>query len=252
MQEAGNLVALCAMMWPGSQRGLCEKRLIVARHGQGHHQTDGQYVPGYGPFLTDLGLLQAKRMSSNPTFARALHESRRPAFVASNMIRAVETMVAAAPPGSPILVQPMVRELNCDPSATQLLELWFQERRISADLRECQRMRQGPRRLTLCASLQQLGEVIDWLGNLDADTIFVASHGGLLSVLDYAAYSPPALLCGVLTCSVGFCRGNMENCEVREYRLIPKNKSSSQWYLRKAPADLQPSTRLLAAPPAVG
>jgi len=243
------------------QQGLCEKRLIVARHGQGHHQTDGQYVPGYGPFLTDLGLLQAKRMPSNPTFAMALHESRRPAFVASNMIRAVETMVAAAPPGSPILVQPMVRELNCDPSATQLLELWFQERRIPADLRECRLMRPGQQRLTLCAAVQQLGEVIDWLGNLDADTIFVASHGGFLSLLDYAAYSPPALFCGVLTCSIGFCMGNMTNCEVREYRLIPRSKSSSQWYLRKAPADLQrsarlrdlePSTRLPAAPSAVG
>eukprot|EP00419_Tripos_fusus_P026791 CAMPEP_0172725270 /NCGR_PEP_ID=MMETSP1074-20121228/87985_1 /TAXON_ID=2916 /ORGANISM="Ceratium fusus, Strain PA161109" /LENGTH=168 /DNA_ID=CAMNT_0013551993 /DNA_START=270 /DNA_END=776 /DNA_ORIENTATION=+ len=167
------------------------------------------------------------------------------------MIRAVETMVAAAPLGSPILVQPMVRELNCDPSATQLLDLWFQERRVPADLSECQRMHQGPPRLTLCSAVQHLGEVIDWLGNIDADTIFVASHAGFLSVLDYAAYSPPALVCGLLTCSIGFCKGNMENCEVREYRLIPKNSSSSQWYLRKAPASMPPSARMLAAPSAV-
>merc|ERR1719330_517087 len=145
-----------------------QKRLIVFRHGQGHHQTDGQVAPGLGYVLTDLGVAQAKGVQRNPLFARAMQEARCPAFVASNMVRAVETMVNAAP-GACVIVQPLLREINGTPSNLEALEAWLHERNIPADLRECRGggvKSQQP--LVFCTACQIIPELINWLGNLEA------------------------------------------------------------------------------------
>mmetsp|Transcript_45054 Transcript_45054/g.101405 ORF Transcript_45054/g.101405 Transcript_45054/m.101405 type:complete len:249 (-) Transcript_45054:87-833(-) len=218
-----------------------EKRLIVFRHGQGHHQTDGQAIPGLGYILTELGVAQAKGVQRNPLFARAMQEARCPAFVASNMVRAVETMVNAAP-GAHVIIQPLLREINGTPSGIESLEAWLRERNVAADLRECHVSATsasgrvgGQQPLQLYTACHMIPELINWLGNLEADTIFVASHGGLLALLDHAAGSPCAFLWGLLTCSAGFC-DPMQNCAVREYRLVRRPRPGA-WALRRPGSD---------------
>lgn len=113
------------------------KRVVIFRHGEGRHQTDQVVTKGLGPCLTELGLKQAYGVRTNRVFEKALAESQRPLFAASNLVRAVETMCHAAP-GRTIVIQPLLRERIVDefdwPSRLDLLEQWLHEHHVAADL----------------------------------------------------------------------------------------------------------------------
>merc|ERR1712194_740806 len=169
-----------------------------------------------------------------------MRESEQPKFVASNMIRAVQTMVHAAP-GQPIIIQPLVREIGCDASRLERLAGWARDNNVVADFQEYKKLldaeagneqgRPGGELLTVCDACNSLSELIDWFGTLEADTVFVASHGGLLATLDHVSYSAVGLMCGLFTCSIGYC-DHLRNCEVREYRLM-RRRLSNGWCIRK-------------------
>lgn len=242
---AAALVGSCARACRAAQGlpGSRAKTLVVFRHGEGHHQTDKRIADSeLGPQLTERGVHQAKGVQNEPFFAAALAASRRPAFVASNLIRAVETLYHAAP-RRPIAVQPLAREIclgsaasspNC-PSRFSALEAWCQARGVTADLslyysalgrqatydqylasleREDRHLLQ--RRLAGArGGDDRLQQLLSWLHGADADTIFLASHGNFMGVLD--AEADKDLGASALSALRG--EKKTRNCQVRAYRL---------------------------------
>jgi hypothetical protein len=222
------------------RRSLCcaveEKRVCFVRHGDGWHQHDGEEITlesGYlGHFLTARGEQQSKDVAQDPIFAEVLGSARQPVFVASNVIRAIQTIVNAAPDRGPIVVQPLVREVGVKPSDVEALNEWFDTHGIDKDLGECYRQGdEAQRRKGLCGTLRSIPSFINWLGSQDGDAIFVASHCGFIEALDYFSYSPCGALQGLLTCSIGVM-DLPGNCDVREYRLF-RNWGCRKWHLRK-------------------
>jgi len=207
---------------------------VVIRHGQGQHQTGEPpvYASGYlGYPLTAKGVQQAQRLAKDPLFKASLDSSQEPVFAASNMIRAVETMVNAAP-GHPIIIQPLLREIGGMPN-TEALKSWLDGRGVTADLGECYRQSDEHSQVTGCfQTFCSLPSLVDWFGSLNGDVIFVTSHGGLMMALDHVAYSPCSFFQTLLACSLGFC-DHPENCEVREYRLLRSASCDSNWTLRR-------------------
>jgi len=140
-----------------------EKTLVVVRHGEGHHQTTGKSEPGLGALLTDNGLTQAKMVAQDPLFHGTLKMARQPLFVSSNLIRAVQTLVHAAP-GRAIVVQPLARERIANhfdwPSHMDVLADWLRGQNVEADL--------GPYQEELC-KVRNGGAVQDEDSDSDSD-----------------------------------------------------------------------------------
>eukprot|EP00930_Biecheleria_cincta_P096775 TRINITY_DN88571_c0_g1_i1.p1 TRINITY_DN88571_c0_g1~~TRINITY_DN88571_c0_g1_i1.p1 ORF type:complete len:341 (-),score=39.17 TRINITY_DN88571_c0_g1_i1:46-1068(-) len=222
------------------------KKLLVFRHGEGHHQTDKIISNAdLGAQLTDRGIGQAMQLRANVEIGAMLASSKQPLFVASNLIRAVETM-AYALPGRPMVIQPLAREVCFDesvvnrPSQLDALELWLQERGLNASLEPyksertkfktfdeyfrdlVKEDRQLPfprmpflRPLGNMQALSRAQRLITWISHTNADTVFLASHGRFMAMLDAEADD------GVFASVLSFVRGEKtsKNCQVRTYRL---------------------------------
>jgi broad specificity phosphatase PhoE len=219
------------------------KRVIVIRHGEGHHQTDKVAEEGLGPVLTEKGAKQAREVQSKPSFAKALATATNPVFVASNVARAAETMTIAAP-GRPIIIQPLARERFYNefdwPSRADMLSQWLEKHgskkvNFSVYQRELEQfdsnlgdpydqyirtLKTADGNGRICGHIRETraraARLIEWMSKLDADTIFLTSHGGFLMYVDRMAHS--TWLGGFWDFYTG--RSFMGNCDVKEYRLI--------------------------------
>lgn len=223
------------------------KKLVVFRHGEGHHQTDKVIANAdLGAQLTDRGIDQAMQLRTNAAFGAMLASSKQPLFVASNLIRAVETM-AYALPGRPMMIQPLAREVCFDesvvnrPSQLVSLESWLQERGLNASVEpyrtECKKFAtfdeyfgaivQDDQQLPFprMPFLRHLGNMhvqnraqrlMTWMSHTSADTIFLASHGRFMAMLDAEADD------SIFKSVVSFIKGEKtsKNCQVRTYQLL--------------------------------
>lgn len=223
-----------------------EKRLLVVRHGEGHHQTDKVIDnEALGARLTELGVDQAKELGADPVLVQAIKAARTPLFITSNIIRAVETMIHIAP-GRPLLIQPAARERIHDrfdrPAEMNALKAWLDAQGVKADMRLYEETLeqvqadspfsgsihdQYVRTITEeDTGLPMIGNpvalqaraksLIQWLGSLEADTIVLVAHGALMMYLDAEADQ------SWFACISSFATGEkfFRNCECREYSLF--------------------------------
>lgn len=217
-----------------------QKTLVVFRHGQGTHQlsrserkavqSNADYAK-YGACLTDVGRKQAAAIQDQPIFRAALSaesEGSLSLFVASPQIRAIETMATAAP-GRTILILPDAREIGAIGPRLADLQEWastsavVKESGCGLDLRlysDEQRVlaknEDGKGCGKVTNSFLRSRRILDFIARRPEEIIFLAAHGGQLSVVD--RYADGIGCAGWLASCVGaMCHCYMSNCEVRKY-----------------------------------
>jgi len=230
--------------------GMSSKTVVFIRHGQKQGSQD-TYPEDLGPMLTvPRGEGQATGVQDNPIYTDALKNAKQPLFVASNLIRAVQTMALVAP-RQPIVVQPLARELikgpRDGPAAVDALERWAHQKGVELRLRI---YREDMNRLMAddhaayyaalceedgglfwkafdesgniivkraqCALVERAQRLMQWLGALDADVIFIVSHGDFLQfgVEEHKEHN----------------EHTFDYCDVKTFELVPG--AAVDWRLR--------------------
>ena len=156
-------------------------RLIITRHGYSEYNQTRMYTGQVDVALTDLGLRQADRTAE---YVAETYEID--AIYSSDLKRAMSTAIPLSEKiGIPIIKEPRIKEIYGGLWENKLMpeidELYHEDYRIYKTTIGLARCTGGESLVELQArALEGMKDIAEWH---DGETVFVATHGGVLLAL---------------------------------------------------------------------